>query len=359
MDIDKHRISINRIDEEIVKLINERTSHAVAIGKIKRELNRVIYDPKREAEILERIETLAKGKPFPSRVLRMIYREIMSASREIEEPISVAYFGPEGSFTHTAAIEQFGSSTEFAALKTIGDVFKEVEVDKYDYGVVPIENSNEGAVNYTLDMFITSTLKICSEHFMNIHHCLLSQCTDVSEIKKIYSHPQSFGQCRMWIMNNLPHAELIESSSNSEAAKVVGWDKFSAAIAGVVNAELYKLNVLAENIEDNPENFTRFLTIGKDDNEPSKKDKTSLIVAIKDKPGALQTVLAIFSDRNINMNKIESRPTKKKAWEYLFYIDIDGHRKDKHITEALAALDQETTFLKVLGSYPKIRIFRQ
>ncbi|MBI4978454.1 MAG: prephenate dehydratase [Spirochaetes bacterium] len=357
MSIENHRDAINDIDAKIIELINDRTSHVIEIGKIKHVTSSPIYNPKREKEILERIEKLSQGKKFPVPVLRMIFREIMSASREIERPLSVAYLGPEGTFTHNAAINQFGSSTTFTPLKTIGDVFKEVEVAKYDYGVVPIENSNEGAVNHTLDMFINSNLKIRAETYLGIHHCLLSSSDDIKSIKKIYSHPQSFGQCRLWILNNFPNAELIESTSNSEAAKVSAWDKYGAAIAGKINAELYGLTVIAENIEDNPENYTRFLTIGHEDSEPSQDDKTSLIVAIKDKPGALQSVLSVFSTRNINMNKIESRPTKKKAWEYLFYIDIDGHREDTNIIETLKDLEAHTTFLKVLGSYPKMKIF--
>lgn len=357
MSIDEHRKKINEVDAKIIELINERAKEVKAIGELKNSSGDSIYKPEREQEILRRIDEMSEGKAFPKEAMRIVFREIISASRNLEKEIKAAFLGPEASFTHIAAIKQFGSSTNFIAMKSISDVFKEVEVDKYDYGVVPIENSNEGVVNYTMDMFINSSLKICSENYVSIQHNLLSHCGDLSAIKKVYSHPQALAQCRLWLNNNLPQAELLETKSTAEAAQVVAWDKYSAAIASLVARDKYNLNLLAEHIEDNPENYTRFLIIGKEDCGISKEDKTSLIVAVKDEPGSLEKILSIISNAKINMNKIESRPTKKKAWEYLFYIDIDGHRKDERIAQTLEALKKHTTFFKVLGSYPKIKLF--
>lgn len=357
MTLEEHRNEINRIDNAIVDLINERTEHVIEIGKIKQEKGGPVYRPEREKEIYDRLEASGEGKPFPTEALRAVFGEIISASRQIEAPLHIAYLGPEATFTHASAIAQFGSSAEFVPLKSISDVFKEVEVGKYPYGVVPIENSNEGAVNYTLDKFITSSLKICSENYVTIHHNLLSHLDDLSQIKKVYSHPQAFAQCRLWLMNNLPNVELVETTSTAEASRVVAWDKYSAAIASTIAAKKYNLSMLATNIEDNPENYTRFLIISENDCEPSGDDKTSLILSVKDKPGVLQQVLSQFSSRSINLNKIESRPSKKKAWEYLFYVDVDGHRKDPALVETLAALEEITTLVKVLGSYPKMKVF--
>ena len=356
--IDDFRKQIDSIDQNIIENLSRRTEIVLKIGEIKKQDKNAVYHPAREIEIFNRIEEINKNSKFPSPVLIQIYREIISACRALEKRLCIGYFGPQATHTHQAAIHQFGSSCDFIAFRTVADVFKEVELGKVNYGVVPVENSTEGAVNHTLDMFITSSLHIYAEQYMPIHQYLLSVCPDLSSIKRIYSHPQALAQCRLWIENNLPHAELSETSSTSEAVKVCLWDKYSSAVAGRIASELHpEIKILAENIEDNPSNNTRFLVIARKDCAiRSANDKTSLLFAVKDQAGALSRVLNIFSQNNINLNKIESRPSRKKAWEYLFYVDVDGHRSDPHLREVFQAVEKETVFMKILGSYPKARI---
>ncbi len=290
---------------------------------------------------------------FPKKAIKHIFREIISASRKLEFPIKVAFLGPDASYTHLACIEKFGTSTDMVAVKSISDVFKEVENEKCNYGVVPIENSFEGVVNHTLDMFVEGNLKICSEVYLKISHCLLTNCDKIEDIKKIYAHPQSLAQCRNYIENNLSQVERNEVSSNSKAASIAEWDKYAAAIASEAAASVYNLKVLDSDIQDAKENYTRFIIIGNEIPEPSNNDKTSILCSITDKPGALMSILEPFKYFNTNLTKIESRPSKKKAWDYLFFIDIDGHINEEKVKNSVEKVKEHCQYVKILGSYPK------
>lgn len=348
-----YRERITEIDKKIVALLNERAQEVIEIGRIKRERDIPVYNPAREQEIFDALSLLAKEHGYSAKALHAIYREIISASRALEAPLTAAYFGLPGSFTHAAALEAFGSSSEFLSFRAVSEVFRAVEAGTARFGVVPVENSNEGTVTDTLDEFVDSPLKICRELRLPINETLISLCSDIGRVKKVYSHPQPFAQCRAWLQERLPNAERIETASTSEAARVASWDKTSAAIGSKIAADIYGLTVLAEHIEDNPENYTRFLILGKDDAAPSGNDATSFIMSVKHEPDALRTALEEIGNRNVNMTKIESRPTKKKAWEYAFYITVDGHREDAAIAEMLSALTRNSLSLKLLGSYPK------
>ncbi len=352
MSIEKYREKIDGIDKQIIKLLNDRADVVKQVGKHKKEKNIPFYKPEREAQIFEKLEKLNEGK-FPKNALVHIFREIISASRRLEYPIKIAYLGPEASYTHLAAIEKFGSSTETIPGSSIPDVFRAVENEKADYGVVPIENAFEGVVNHTLDMFVESELKICSEVYLKISHCLLSNCEKVDKVKKLYAHPQSIAQCRNYIEKYLGHAENIEVTSNSKAASIVEWDKFAAAIASEAAATIYNLKVIDTDIQDAANNVTRFLVIGKDTPEKSGNDRTSVMCVIQDKPGALLSILEPFKYFNVNLTKIESRPSRKKAWDYIFFIDIDGHISDNGITQAIDKVREHCLDVKVLGVYPK------
>src|SRR5205814_4936503 len=305
-----------------------------------------IYSPHRELAVLERLCKLNEG-PITNESLRAIYREVMSSALSLEKPMTVAYFGPEATFTHQAAIRKFGSSLLYSAQKTIGDVFAEVSKNRADYGVVPVENSTEGVVTHTLDMFVDSDLKIVAQIILPVQQCLLSN-SPRKQIRKLYAHPQSLAQCRGWVQNNLPHVEIIETSSNARSAEFAAKEKNSAAIAGILAAEKYGLPVLEQDIQDNAANATRFLVLGRKCSPPTGNDRTSLMVSITDKVGALHHALAAFRRNRINLTKIESRPSKRKAWEYFFFIDCDGHRQDRRVEKAIALLEQECSFVKVL-----------
>ena len=351
MRLQKNRRKIDNIDGRIIKLLNERAKETLKIRKIKRRLKQDIYTPHREKEIYENVLKENKG-PLSSGSVKAVYREIMSGSLSLGKAIKIAYLGPPLTFTHLAALSKFGSSVGYVDCSGIGEVFNEVEKERADYGVVPIENSIEGAVNYTLDMFVDSGLRICSEIYLEISHCLLSKIKDIKKIKKVYSHPQVFAQCRRWIEKNIPRAELIEVSSTSKAAELSAKAKNAACIASQMAAKKYALKVLESGIEDTEHNVTRFLVIGKGMAEPTGKDKTSIMFSIKDRVGALHDILVPFKKNKINLMKIESRPSRLKAWEYYFFVDLQGHRKDKKVKKALSELAKECTHLKVLGSYP-------
>lgn len=351
MDIKKLRSKIDTIDENILRLLNERTKAVLKIGKIKSKKGKTFYVPHREQKIINNLIKKNRG-PFPQEAVKEIFREILTTSLSLQKKLRIAYFGPETTFTHLAAIKNFGRNAKFISVKSISDVFDEVEKDRADYGVVPIENSTEGIVNHTLDMFVDSELKICSEMLMRISIYLISKAKDMSKIKRIYSHFQPIAQSRNWIEDNLPNVQLIEVASTAKAAQMAYKDSKSAAITSKLAANLYKLNILAANIEDKADNFTRFLVIGKDFPEVSGKDKTSIMFSIKDRVGALYDMLIPFKKHNINLTKIESRPSKRKAWEYIFFVDFMGHINNKGVKEALSELSKECVFLKVLGSYP-------
>ena len=348
------RQAIDDIDDRILDLINQRASVVVEVGKAKAGQSKDFYVPSRERAIYERL-TAANPGPFPSEAIRKVFREIISASLSLEQPMKVAFLGPQGTFTHAAAMQQFGFSAQLMPQKSIPAIFEEVARGRAPYGVVPVENSTEGVVSHTLDMFMESELKINAEIMLGISHFLMSRSGRMTDIKKIVSHPQPLAQCRKWLEENLPDVPLVDVGSTALAAQMALEDESFGAIASEMAATLYGLQVVKERIEDNPNNFTRFLVIGTNTPERSGRDKTSLMFNIKDQPGILYRMLEPFSKREINLSKIESRPMKKKAWEYIFFLDIEGHIDDEPITAAVTELRDYCQFLKVLGSYPRAR----
>ena len=350
MNIPEHRKAIDKLDARIVRLLNERTEHVLAIGEMKIKAGEEIYAPHRERAVLQRVSRLNAG-PMTADQLRAIYREIMSSALALEKTLTIAYLGPEATFTHQAAIRRFGSSLRYASQKTIADVFTEVSKNRADYGVVPVENTTEGVVTHTLDMFVDSDLKIVAQIILPVQQCLLSKWRR-PQIRKLFAHPQSLAQCRGWIQNHLPRVEIIETSSNARSAEFAAKEKFTAAIAGALAAEKYNVPIIEQDIQDNAANATRFLVLGRQCSPPTGDDRTSLMVSITDKVGALYSALAAFRRYRINMTKIESRPSKRKAWEYFFFIDCDGHTEDRKVARAIAELGEHCNFVKVLGSYP-------
>jgi chorismate mutase/prephenate dehydratase len=355
MKIKKLRKQIDVTDKKILGLLNKRASIAVEIGRLKGRKKEGTYVPYREKDVYKKIISENKG-PLKPKALKAIYREIFSSTLNLQKPLKIAYLGPGLTFTHLASMKKFGSSVDYTSCESITDVFDEVEKGRADYGVVPIENSTEGAVSHTLDMFIDSELKICSEVYLAISLNLISVLKSQSGIKRIYSKAEVFAQCRKWLEMNLPKAELVDCPSTSKAAELASADKKSAAIASSLAAEKYKLNLLAPSIEDGKHNVTRFLVIGAGtQSRPTKDDKTSVMVSIKDRVGALYDILSLFKKHRINLTKIESRPSKRKVWDYFFFIDMEGHHGDKNVRSVLSKLEKETSFLKILGSYPTDR----
>ena len=350
MNIPEHRKAIDKLDAKIVKLLSERTQHVLEIGAIKLKAGEEIYAPHRELAVLQRLCRLNLG-PITDESLRAIYREIMSSALSLQKTMRITYLGPEATFTHQAAIRRFGSSLRYQPQKTITDVFNEVSKNRADYGVVPIENSTEGVVTHTLDMFVDSDLKIVSQIVLRVQHCLLSD-SKKSQLKKLFAHPQALAQCRAWVQNNLPRVEIVETSSNARSAELAAKEKGAAAIAGQLASEKYGLAVLEYDIQDNAANATRFLVLGRQCSPATGHDRTSLMISLVDKVGALHRALAAFRRYRINMTKIESRPSKRKAWEYFFFIDCDGHVSDQKVAKAIGELEQQCSFVKVLGSYP-------
>lgn len=350
MDLNQIRSKIDELDQKIISLLNDRTALALEVGKLKAEAGKDVYAPERESAIYQKIEREAKG-PLPKEALKSIYREIMSASLALEKPLTIAYLGPEATFTHLASLSKFGSSVRYFAASSINQVFHEVEHKQADYGVIPVENSIEGAVTHSLDMFMDSDLKICSEILFEISHNLMSH-SRLKDIRRVYSNPQVFGQCRNWLETHLPHTELIETASTTAAAQRAQKEEAAAAIGSKLAATLYNLPLIAEGIQDFSKNVTRFLVISRQIPPPSGRDKTSLLVSIKDKVGALYEMLYPFKRYGINMTKIESRPSKKKAWDYYFYIDFEGHSEEPKIQKMLKEIEGSAKFMKVLGSYP-------
>lgn len=351
MHLEELRKKIDNLDSKIVGLLNERAKLSIDISKIKSGDGKKSYSPDREKKVLKRVEQINRG-PLKKDAVESIYREIMSGSLALaSEPIRVAYLGPEATFTHLAALKRFGSQVKYIDCASIKEEFDEVEMGSADYAVVPVENSTEGVINYTLDMFIDSDLKVCSEIMLPITHNLLSRYSK-EQIKQIYSKREVFPQCRNWLLKNFPKAELIEVSSTTQAAKLANKIKNSACIASSLAAKLYNLKTIFSNIEDSSFNITRFLVIGKDDAKPTGCDKTSILFSIKDKVGALHDMLVPFKKFKINLTKIESRPSKRKLWEYYFFVDMLGHKEDKKLKLAINELDQKCNFLKILGSFP-------
>ncbi|HEX3988484.1 MAG TPA: prephenate dehydratase [Verrucomicrobiae bacterium] len=350
MNIPDHRKAIDKLDAQIVKLLNERTRHVLQIGEIKIKAGEAIYAPHRERVILRRICKLNEG-PITDDSLRAIYREIMSSALSLEKSMTIAYLGPEATFTHQAAVQKFGSSLRYAPQKTIADIFTEVTKNRADYGVVPVENSTEGVVTHTLDMFVDSTLQIVAQIILPIQYCLaVADGLSLAEIERVYAHPQALGQCRLWLQRTLPRAEILETSSNARSAELA--QEKSAAITGLLAAEKYGLKIIERDIQDFTGNATRFLVLGRQCGPATGRDRTSLMFSIADAVGALYRALAPFRRYKLNMTKIESRPSKRKAWEYFFFVDCDGHMTDPKVAKAIATLSEVCNFVKVLGSYP-------
>lgn len=346
------RHKIDALDEQMLCLLNQRAKLVLEMGEVKSEAKIDPYDPQREEEILNRLNFQNSG-PFPQSAISHIFREIISACRSLEMNLSVVFLGPAATHTHLACIEQFGSSIRTLSKESIEEVFEAVEKEKADFGVVPIENSTEGVVNRTLDMFIESEVKICGEILVRISHNLLSQSGDPEDIRIIYSHPQALGQCRQWLRRNYPHVSLLETVSTAKAAEMASQDSNAAAIASSLAARLYGLKVIESQIEDYIHNYTRFLVLGRQCKGRTGKDKTSILFSIPHVPGSLYQTLRIFSEKGINLTKIESRPMKGKTWEYMFFIDFEGHTTDTNIAEAMAEVKGCVLFIKVLGSYPR------
>jgi chorismate mutase/prephenate dehydratase len=351
-DLQKIRDEIDRIDSKLVQLLNERAKSILKVKALKSKADMHFYAPHREREVYRRVARLNRG-PLPVEVLNNIYCEIMSGSLALEARLKIAYFGQAGSNTHIAALQKFGSSTGYIAGPTLKDVFLEVERGRAHYGVVPIENSTEGMVNHTLDLFVESDLKICSEILMPISHTLMSKSGNLEKVKTVYSHPQALGQCRVWLEANLPGVKIVESASTSRAAEQAASNPSVAAIAPELAAKLYKLKAVAKRIEDMQDNYTRFLVIGRTTAEKTGNDKTSVMVSIKDKVGALFSLLYPFEKQGLNLTNIESRPSRKKAWDYYFFIDFFGHISDPKVQAAIKEIEKASLTIKVLGSYPR------
>jgi len=354
MDMDSARNEIDTIDKHILDLINQRLQLAEKIGCLKEKNGSKVQCTKREAEILKTLSDLNDG-PLEDKLLRHIFTDIISASREIQRPRKIIYLGPEATFTHIAAMENFGRSSQFIPCPTIKDVFLEVEKGKGDYGVVPVENSIEGSVNYTLDLFFDSNLIICAETYLTISLDLLSKTGSIEDIRVVYSHPEPIGQCRRWVREHLGDVSIEECSSTSYAAKKASDQPDAAAIASTKAAELYNLKVVASKIEDQARNTTRFLVIGKNPVGRSGEDKTSIMFSAPHVPGALHKVLEPIAKTGINMLKLESRPAKHENWSYFFFVDLEGHIDDPEVHETIEGMKKICLFLRVLGSYPKAR----
>ena len=357
MSLKKLRRDIDRIDRNILSLLNQRAALTIQIGKLKERRGDHVFDPNREKEIYEKVGHLNRG-PLSKETVQAIYREIISGARALEKKLEVVYQGPPSSYAHLAAQKIFGSQVAYRHVMTIGDVFTEVEQERADYGIVPIENSIEGIVGYTLDRFIDTDLVIFSEALLKIDHCLVSRAKNLKSVKRIYYHPQALAQCRSWLEENLDHLHpqnYVEVLSTSMAASMAARHKESVAIAHEDAARQYGLQVLARSIGESHKNVTRFLLLNKEGTRRTGRDKTSLMFSIKDRVGALHDMLVPFKRNRISLTKIESRPSRKKPWEYYFFVDLKGHQEDKKVKRAIRTLEKHCMFLKILGSYPSSR----
>jgi len=351
MSLDELRKRIDEIDMQLVKLLNERACVVVDIGKLKNETGGQIYAPHREKQVLEKI-TKANEGPLPDRTLVAIWREMMSGSFALERPLRICYLGPAGSFSHTAAMLKFGQSVEYEPLTDIRSIFDEVSKGHCDLGLAPIENTTGGGVIETLDALIESDVKICSEVLMTIHHNLLANCP-LEKIEKIYSKPEVFAQCRNWLSATFKEAKTVAVASTAKAAQMAAAEQCTAAIGSSVAAELYDLKVICENIEDVTNNVTRFLVLSREDARPTGEDKTAILFSTAHKAGALSDVLDVFKQHEINLTNIESRPSRKRQWEYYFFMDFLGHRTDENIQKGMEESRKHCLQLSVLGSFPK------
>ncbi len=349
--LDLLRKKIDHIDETVVSLLNDRAALAQRIGRAKSQDNQEVYVPHREKEVLQRTSRLNRG-PLPDHAIRSIFREIVSACRSVEAPLRVVFFGAEAAFTHLAAREKFGSAAIFMPSASIAEVFQEVNQERASFGVVPIENSTEGVIAHTLDLLVELNLKICSEIYLDIHQNLLSVTGRATDIQKIISHPQALAQCRRWLAAHFPRVTLEEAASTAHAAMMAANDKKLGAVSNTLAQEVYNLKLVAANIEDEPNNITRFVVVGTREPPPSGDDKTSIVFSVKDQPGILHRMLQPFAKSEINLTKIESRPKKNKPWEYLFFIDCKGHKEESRLKKAIQNVEKDCEFLKILGSYP-------
>jgi chorismate mutase/prephenate dehydratase len=349
--LDKYRKEIDRIDEKLVSLLSRRQDLAADIGGLKRSLGAEILDPGREQEVLKHLSSKGQGN-LGAKAIRTIFSEIICAARSVQETLAVAYLGPETTFSHQAAISLFGHLVPFRATESIEEVFGLVEKGVCQQGVVPIENSYEGSVNRTLDLLYQYEMKITAEIFLRVRHHLMSRADDKKKIERIFSHPMPIWQCKTWIKTHMAGVPIVEVASTALAAKMAADEPNAAAVGSRLSGDTYGLNMLEENIEDHPDNITRFLVIGKSDSKPTGRDKTSLLFFLQHRPGALYEALGSLAERNINMSRIESRPMKTRNWEYLFFVDLEGHEQDSNVREALKKLEEHCVFMRRLGSYP-------
>jgi chorismate mutase/prephenate dehydratase len=347
-DLKRIREQIDALDARLVKLLSSRARLAQRIGALKRG---PIYRPEREAQVLDRVRSLNPG-PLSNVAITRLYAEIMSACRALEDHMTVAYLGPPGTFSQEAVVKHFGGLTATRPAASIDEVFRDVETGAAGYAVVPVENSTEGAVGRTLDLLLTTAAKVCGEVNLPVRQCLMAKDKRRERIRRVYSHTQSLAQCQRWLARHLPSVETVAVVSNAEAARRAAKERYTAAIAARTAATLYGLNVLARNIEDEPRNTTRFLVLSEHDAAPSGRDKTSLILSTRNVPGAMHDLLTPLAENQVSMTRLESRPARTGLWEYVFYVDIEGHQQDANVARALAELERRASFLKNLGSYP-------
>ena len=352
MALDDLREKIDTVDSKLIELLNERAELVHQVGEIKRRDGLAIYAPEREEALLQALVKKSKGR-LPEKSIRAIYREIMSAALALEENLSIAYLGPEGTWTHQAAMNKFGASVHYSPQANFHDVFEEVARRRADYGVVPIENSTEGAVNHTLDLFADSPLRICAQVLLRIENAIMSNCAK-EDIKVIYSHPQVFGQCRNYLNRHFPSVDLVECSSTTKAAEIAARTPKSAAMGSPLAAQLHGLKVLEKSVQDSATNTTRFLVLSETTCPPTGNDRTSIMFSVKNEAGSLYNALQPFNELRVNMSKIESRPSKQRDWDYFFFVDVLGHCEDPKVVECLAKLERHCSFIKILGSYPNL-----
>lgn len=345
------REQIDSIDAQILNLLNQRARVAQEVGHVKAETNAPVFRPEREAQVLRKIADHNPG-PLKSNDVQLIFREIMSSCRALERRVNVAYLGPAGTFTEQAVYQQFGHAIEGISCLSIDEIFRAVEAGTADFGVVPVENSTEGAINRTLDLLLQTTLSISGEISIPVHHSLMTKSGSMDGIKRICSHSQALAQCQVWLNQNYPNIERQAVASNGEAARIASEDPAAAAIAGEIAGQRYDLAVVKAHIQDDPHNRTRFAIVGRMQPAPSGKDQTSLVLAVPNKAGAVYNLLAPLAQHGVSMTRFESRPARVGTWEYYFYVDVEGHQQDEKVAKALAELKRNAAFFKVLGSYP-------
>ena len=342
------RKRIDALDDRLVKLLSARARLAQRIGRLKQG---AAYRPEREAQVLRRMLAANRGPLAPGALAR-VYTEIMSACRALEDEMTVAYLGPQGTFSQEAVTKHFGGGAAAVPCGSIDEVFRQAETGAVGYGVVPVENSTEGAIGRTLDLLLSTPARVCGEVMLPVRQCLMGRAKQARDIRKVYSHAQSFAQCQQWLARHLPQAQRVAVVSNAEAARLAGRERGAAAIGPKSAAALYRLNLIARNIEDEARNTTRFLVLAAHDAAPSGADKTSLVMSTRNVPGAMHDLLAPLAANQVSMTRLESRPSRTGMWEYVFYVDIQGHQQDANVARALAELKQKASFLKILGSYP-------